>query len=47
MQLNNQEIDQFHELGYVVKQDVFTEADMQPIKEAILTPSFCAALLGV
>ena len=35
MQLNHQEINQFHQLGYVVKPDVFAEADMQPIKEAI------------
>lgn len=35
MQLNNQEIDQFHQLGYVVKPGVLTEADMQPIKAAI------------
>ncbi|MCX6049771.1 MAG: hypothetical protein NT075_32120, partial [Chloroflexi bacterium] len=35
MQLTNQEIDQFHQLGYLVKPGVFTEADMQPIKAAI------------
>ena len=35
MQLNNQEINQFHELGYVVKADVFAQATMQPIKAAI------------
>lgn len=35
MQLNNQELDQFHQLGYVVKADVFSAAAMQPIKAAI------------
>src|SRR5690349_17990516 len=35
MQLNNQEIDQFHQQGYVVKPSVFSDADMQPIKAAI------------
>lgn len=35
MQLNNQELDQFHQLGYVVKPGVFSVDDMQPIKAAI------------
>jgi hypothetical protein len=35
MQLSNQELNQFHELGYVVKPGVFSQTDMQPIKEAI------------
>lgn len=35
MQLNDQEIEQFHQLGYVVKPDVFTADAMQPIKDAI------------
>ena len=35
MQLNNQELDQFHQLGYVVKPGVFSADDMQPIKAAI------------
>lgn len=35
MQLNHQEINQFHERGYVVKPNVFSQTDMQPIKEAI------------
>lgn len=35
MQLTNQEIEQFHQLGYVVKPAVFSQAAMQPIKEAI------------
>lgn len=35
MQLNQQELNQFHELGYVVKPAVFSPAAMQPIKEAI------------
>lgn len=35
MHLTNPEITQFHELGYVVKPDIFSQADLQPIKEAI------------
>ena len=35
MQLTHQEIEQFHQLGYVVKPAVFSQAAMQPIKEAI------------
>lgn len=35
MQLTNPEITQFHQLGYVVKPAVFSQADMQPIKDAI------------
>jgi hypothetical protein len=35
MHLTNQEIEQFHQLGYVVKPAVFSQAAMQPIKEAI------------
>ena len=35
MQLTNEELDQFHTLGYVVKPAVFTQSDMQPIKAAI------------
>lgn len=35
MQLTNQEITQFHQLGYVAKPAVFSQADMQPIKDAI------------
>lgn len=35
MQLSNEEISQFHALGYVVKPGVFTQADLQPIKDAI------------
>ncbi len=35
MQLTHQEITQFHQLGYVVKPAVFSQAAMQPIKEAI------------
>ncbi len=35
MQLTNEEINQFHTLGYVVKPAVFTQADLQPIKVAI------------
>lgn len=35
MQLTHQEIEQFHQLGYVVKPAVFSQATMQPIKDAI------------
>ena len=35
MHLTNQEVDQFQQLGYVVKPGVFSQAAMQPIKEAI------------
>ncbi len=35
MQLNNQERQLFHKLGYVVKPNVFSHAAMQPLKEAI------------
>lgn len=35
MHLTKQEIEQFHQLGYVVKPAVFSQAAMQPIKDAI------------
>ena len=35
MSLTTAECQQFHDLGYVVKEDIYSQADLQPLKDGL------------
>ena len=46
MSLTKPKLDQFHDLGYVVKEGVYTQADLQPLKDGLtkVIDDTCATL---
>ena len=46
MSLTTTERQQFHDLGYVVKEDIYSQADLQPLKDGLtaVIDQTCAAL---